>query len=114
MKSQPTIMKGAFIALVIGIVLLLLLYFGLDIYSRKNMVNIHLHDTYFVLNYASVFLFLLLFLGTFFTIGGIIGSQFKSKLFWILALFFITIDTYYFLTYYNAFNGMEATSILKT
>jgi len=59
-------MKGALIALFIGIVLLVLLYFKMDIFRGKGTIDIHLHDTYFILSYTTVTIFILLFLGTFF------------------------------------------------
>ena len=92
-------MKGAWTALFIGVALLTLLYLKIDIYRSKGTIDIHLHDTYFVFSYASVMVFVLLLLGTFFSVGGIIGSCFKSKSFWILALLFLSVDTYYILTY---------------
>lgn len=98
-------MKGALIALLIGIVILILLYSRMQIFSRQGTIDIHLHDTYFVLSYASVIVFMLLFLGTFFSIGGVIGTMFKSKLFLILAVLFTSVDTYYIVTLYKAFNN---------
>jgi branched-subunit amino acid ABC-type transport system permease component len=75
-------MKGALISLVIGIVLLLLIYFRLDVYYRtRSGIDIYFHDTYFIVSYASVVSFVLLILGLFFSAGGIIGTRFKSKLF---------------------------------
>ena len=88
-------MKGALVGLFVGIVLLILLYFKIDVYRSKGTIDIHLHDTYFVLSYSSVAIFILLFLGTFFSIGGMIGSIFKSKLFWILTILVLSIDAYY-------------------
>lgn len=106
-------MKGALIALFIGLALLVLLYFRTTIYSSKGTIDIHLHDTYFVLSNASVIIFILLFLGTFLSVGGIIGSFFKSKLFWVLAVLFLSIDTYYIVTFYKAFSNTENTQFPK-
>jgi hypothetical protein len=106
-------MKGALIALFIGITLLILLYVKMDIYKSKGTIYIHLHDTYFVLSYATVILFVLLLLGTFFSVGGIVGSHFKNKLFWILMVFFLSVDTYYIVTFYKLFNDNKATSFPK-
>src|SRR5215208_1610272 len=106
-------MKGALVALFIGIVLLVLLCFKMDIYRSKETIDIHLHDTYFVLSYSSVAVFVLLFLGTFFSVGGIIGSRFKGKLFWVLVVLFLSIDTYYIVTFYKAFNDTHAMSFPK-
>jgi phosphoglycerol transferase MdoB-like AlkP superfamily enzyme len=98
-------MKGAVVALFIGFALLVVLYFKINVNSSKATVDIYLHDTFFVLSYASVILFILLFLGTFFSIGGVIGSLFKSRLFWILTILFLSVDIYYFVMFYKAFNG---------
>jgi hypothetical protein len=106
-------MKGALIALLIGIVLLILLYLRIEMRSSRGTIDIHLHDTYFVLSYASVVVFLLLFLGTFFALGGIIGSHFKSKVFWTLVVLFLSIDTYYVVSFYKSFNEAETTALPK-
>ena len=93
-------MKGALIALLIGITLLALLYFTVDIYGGKGRIDIHLHGTYFVFNYFSLLKFIFIVLGTFFSIGGMVGTYFKSKLFLVLAVLFISIDIYYIASFY--------------
>jgi hypothetical protein len=103
-------MKGALIALIIGIVLLVLLYFRVEMRSSRGTVDVHLHDTYFVLSYASVFVFLLLFLGTLFAFGGVIGSYFKGKVFWAMLVLFLSIDTYYFVSFYKSLNNSETSA----
>jgi hypothetical protein len=92
-------MKGALIAFFIGIATLFFLYTSIDVYRSKETINIHWHDTYFVLSYTAVVVFVLLFLGTFFSIGGLVGSYFRSKLFWVLAVSFLAVDTYYIVTF---------------
>ena len=93
-------MKGALIALSIGIVLLILLFSETASYS-SGTIDMHLHDTYFVLGYAAVIGFVILFLGTCFSIGGIFGSHAKSKLFFVLLLLFLSGDMYFFLRFFN-------------
>ena len=102
-------MKGALIGFFIGLTLLIFFYFKTDIYKSKGTIDIHFHDTYFVLNYLSVIVFAILFLGTFFSVGGIIGNYFKSRLFWVLAVLFLSIDFYYIATFYKAFKDAEIT-----
>ena len=85
-------MKGAIIALIVGFILLIISYVRIDIYRSKGTIDVHLHDTYFVLSYTSVVVFLFLFLGTFFSVGGVIDTHFKGKLFWALAIIFLLID----------------------
>ncbi len=106
-------MKGALIALLIGLTLLVAVYFKLRIYKSNASFDIHLHDTYFVLSYAMAAVFTLLILGTFFSIGGVIGTHFKSKLFWTLTVIFLSVDTYYTAMFYKAFNHTEITSFPK-
>jgi hypothetical protein len=106
-------MKGAFIALIIGIVLLVLLYLKVEMRSSNGTIDIHLHDTYFVLSHTSVFIFLLLFLGTFFALGGVIGSHFRSKVFWVLVVLSLSIDTYYVVSFYKALNEADVTALPK-
>ena len=106
-------MKGALIALFIGLALLFILYSRLDIYGTKGTIDIHLHDTYFVLSYASVIVFILLFLGTLFSVGGAIATYFKSKLFCLLLVLFLSIDTYYIVTFYKLANDTDVTSFPK-
>lgn len=87
-------MKGALIALSIGIVLLIFLFSETASYS-SGTIDMHLHDTYFVLSYAAVIGFVILFLGTCFSIGGIFGSHAKSKLYLVLLALFLSVDIYY-------------------
>lgn len=88
-------MKGAFIALMIALAILILFLVASKIYSTQGTVDIQFHDTYFVLSHASVLVFILLFLGTLFSIGGIIGTHFKSTVFWVLLVAFICVDIYF-------------------
>jgi len=88
-------MKTALISLLIGIGFLILIYLVLGVGMDKSSVDIHLYDTFYVLDYRFVFVFLLLYLGTFFSIGGLLGTKFKSKLFWVLMVLFLLIDVYF-------------------
>jgi hypothetical protein len=98
-------MKGALIALSLGIILLVLLFSDLQICRSHGTIDIHVHDTTFVTTYTFVIGFVLLFLATFFAVGGLIGTFFKSKAFWILAFVLLSIDTCYILTFYNRMNN---------
>src|SRR5689334_19819089 len=98
-------MKGALLLLVIGIALLLAIYFKLDIYRSQSTFDVHFHDTYIVLDNWLVIGFVTLFLGIFFSIGGLIGSRFTNKFFWFLSLLFLGVTAYYVLVYYKAFTS---------
>jgi hypothetical protein len=102
-------MKGALIGLFIGLTLLVFLYFKLAPYRSSTSFDIHVHDTYFVLDYLSATGFALIFLGTFFAIGGIIYTHFKSKLFWLLTVLFLSIDTFCAASFFKAFNNNDIT-----
>lgn len=106
-------MKGAFIALTIGTLILVLLFLQIDIYKSNSGIDVHLHDTYFIFNYVTVIVFLFLFLGTCFAIGGMVYSYFKSKMFLILMLLFVAIDTYYVFQFYKTFSNTEIISSSK-
>lgn len=92
-------MKGALIGLFLGIALLALIYFKLAVYRSKTSFDIYFHDTYFVINNTFAVVFALIFLGTFFSIGGIIGMHFRSKLFLLLTVLFLAIDIYYVVSF---------------
>ena len=106
-------MKGALIALFIGIVLLVAVYFKLSIYRSKSSFDIHLHDAFYVLDYTSAIILGFMMLGTFFSVGGIIGTHFKSKLFVVLVMLFLSIDTFYVVSFYKAFKNNKDTPFPK-
>jgi hypothetical protein len=94
-------MKGAWIALLIALGLLIFLGFTSKVYNTSGTLDIQLHDTFFVLSYTTVIIFIILFLGTFFSIGGIIGTHFKSNLFWVLIILFLSIDIYLLVPFFK-------------
>lgn len=92
------------LALVIGIALLIFVYFKTAVYATKESLDFHLHDTYFVLSYPFAIGFVVLFLGIFFSVGGIIGSRFKGKLFWMMLLLFLAAGFWYFFPFFQLLN----------
>jgi hypothetical protein len=106
-------MKGALIGLCIAIALLVILLLDLKIHRSHGTIDIHFYDTTLVTSYTFVVVFVLLFSGSFFAIGGIIATFFKSKGFWILAVLFVVIDTYYILTVYKALNNNNTAQLPK-
>ena len=95
-------MKGALIGLFLGGILLVLQLYKNVININKESIDVHVHDTYFILSYKSVIIFLLLYLGTFFILGGLIGFHFKSKMFLVSTITILLIDVYYFIKFYKA------------
>jgi hypothetical protein len=106
-------MKGALIALFIGVAILFLLYAKLKIHNSNGTIDLYIHDRYLVLTYSSVIICVLLFLGTFFSVGGAFATFFKTKFFWISAAVFLCIDAYYVVTLYKAFNNSEIEQLPK-
>ena|SRR4028119_1969449 len=99
-------MKSALVSLLIGMGMLLTLYSYWEIYRTRSTFEVHFHDTYYVLSHGSLIVFVLLFLGTFFSMGGLVGTRFKSKLFGILTLISISVGAYYVVSFYKAYNGI--------
>ena len=97
-------MKTALVFLVIGIVLLINLGSKNHGTFRKSTVDIHLYDTYFILNYFSFFIAILLILGTLFFFGGTIGTLFKNKNYLFPLLIFTMIDSYFIIRLIKLFN----------
>jgi len=88
--------KGAFIGLAVGIVLPVLLSLMLDVDVRATTIDVHVHDTYFILSYFYLLLLIVLFLGTLISFGALAGSHFKSKWLWSLFLIFTVAGIYFF------------------
>lgn len=87
-------MKTALIFLAIAVLLLVLIYSRVDIWFSESTIDIHIHDAYFVIARWHVILLITLFLGTFSSLGGVIGTRFHNKFFLIAFIFFIAFDLY--------------------
>lgn len=96
-------MKAAVSFFVIGVLILVFLYFVSDISFQSSTVDIQVHDTYFVLTRFSFFLFVILFLGTFSSLGGVIGTRFKNTAFIVLFFILLLIDAYIVWSMNNSF-----------
>ena len=103
--TQFVLMKGALIALLIGTGLLVLIEWNADVRFFTTSVDVHVHDTYFVLDYIFFFLSLLVYLGIFFSVGGLISTGFRGKIYWLLLALFLLAATYYFIDFFNVFNS---------
>jgi heme/copper-type cytochrome/quinol oxidase subunit 1 len=89
-------MKTALAFLLISILVLLFLWSKTDIFFGRSTVDIHVHDTYFVIDRLQFILFIVLILGTLSSLGGVIGTRFRSKVFLIAFLSFLAADAYVF------------------
>ena len=96
-------MKVAWITLSIGAVLLILFFSRAQLWVRKATIDIHVHDTYFIVPYLFLILFFFLFLGTFFTLGGLVGTSFRNKYFIGAFIFFALADAYFIVQYLGMF-----------
>ena len=96
-------MKTALIFLAIAVLLLVLLYSQVDVWIGNSTIDIHVHDTYFVVVRWEVILVIILFLGTFSSLGGVIGTRFHNKFFLIVFILFIAVDLYIVWSVYSLF-----------
>jgi len=89
-------MKTALTFLLISILVLLFLWSKTDIFFSKSTVDVHVHDTYFVIDKLQFILFIVLIPGTLSTLGGVIETRFRSKAFLLVLLIFLAADAYVF------------------
>jgi cytochrome c oxidase subunit 1 len=87
-------MKTALIFLAISILLLVLIYSRVDIWFGETTIDVHIHDTYFVIARWHAIFSIILFLGTFSSLGGAIGTRFHNKFFFIAFIVFAVFDLY--------------------
>ncbi|HVG41676.1 MAG TPA: hypothetical protein VM888_08695 [Chitinophagaceae bacterium] len=97
-------MRGALIALLIGILLLTLCYLSITSWFRATTVDIHIHDTYYIITYRFLIIFIILFLGTLFSLGGSISTAFRHKYFLIFLFAFTAADIYFIIKLVNGFS----------
>src|SRR5215203_2535479 len=97
-------MKTALLFLFISIALLVVLFLRTHHSFGKNTIDLHVHDTYYVLSYLTLAIIILLFAGTFFSLGGAIGTSFKNKFFIILLTCFVLADGFVIYKYIRMFD----------
>jgi hypothetical protein len=87
-------MKTALIFLAIAVLLLVLVYSRIDIWFSESTIDIHIHDTYFVIARWHSIPLVILLLGTISSLRGAIGTKFQNKFFLIALILFIVVDLY--------------------
>jgi hypothetical protein len=95
-------MKTALIFLVVAILILVLLWSRVDIWFSESTIDIHVHDTYFVIARWHFILLIILILGTISSLGGVIGTRLRNKPFLISFLIFLAIDAYLYLSFFRS------------
>jgi hypothetical protein len=105
-------MKTALIFLGVAILILILLWSRVDVWFTDSTIDIHVHDTYFVIPRWHIIFFAILFLGTFSSLGGVIGTRFRNKFFIVFLIIFVVIDTYIIWHLYNSFHHSQSFSQL--
>jgi heme/copper-type cytochrome/quinol oxidase subunit 1 len=97
-------MKTAVIFLAIAILLLVFIYARIDVWFSETTIDLHIHDTYFVIARWHAIFLIILFLGTLSSLGGVIGTRLQNKFFLIAFILFIAFDLYIVWTVRSLFN----------
>jgi hypothetical protein len=94
-------MKTAILFLTLGLVSLFFLHSETVIGFGRATVDLHIHDTYIIINTTHVVIGVLLYLTTLFAFGGAVGNGFRKRFFNLLLLICIlAIALLVWLTYY--------------
>ncbi|GAC1426859.1 MAG: hypothetical protein NVS1B13_19830 [Flavisolibacter sp.] len=98
-------MKTALIFLAIGLFLFFFFLTRGNVESSKETIDIHFHDTYYVIAKVHFYLFLFLFISTFSFIGGTIGTRFKNRGFLLGMVILLVVDIYLFIGMFDIAQG---------
>ena len=72
-------MKSALIFLFVGFLMLIVITYLLEVDLKVNGVDIHIHDSYYVVSYSYIVVFSILFIATCFSLGGILYSGVRKR-----------------------------------
>lgn len=86
-------MKLAIGFLIIGIFLLLLFFLRSDIWISST-IDIHVHDTFYVIDKWHFAIAVFIYLLSFFSLGGVFGTRFKNRKFLVTCIITLLIDGY--------------------
>jgi len=103
-------MRLALIFLFIGLIFLILLRYFFSMQFHNNKFSIHLHDTYYILSFSFIAIFTILFLISFFCLGGIIFYGFRSNFFIIFLSLIVLADTYFIYDTFRLFKQLNETT----
>jgi heme/copper-type cytochrome/quinol oxidase subunit 1 len=87
-------MRTGLLFAILGLLLLVLLLSRGGMQLTASTVDIHLFDTYFVMTYFHFVLLFMMVLGSFFSIGAVVGTRFRNAYFLGMLLLFVLADTF--------------------
>ena len=99
-------MKIAVILVVIGIALLGFYLYPAIVHLGSTTVDIHLNDTYFVIDNSHFVIAVALFLLTLFGFGGIMGTGVKNRMFLLIFFIALVLDGIVAWLVYHQFYGV--------
>lgn len=96
-------MKTAFVFLISGLLLAALAFYRSGIWFRSDSVTLHFSDTYLVVSYLPFACVIALFALNLFSVGGVLGTGFRSKGFLLVLLLALLLDAalWWYLTNMN-------------
>lgn len=103
-------MKLGFVFLILGIIILIFLKFmlkhfiGLSFWIWPETVDVHVYDTKYVVNGFDFFTPIVLFLGTLFLIGAVLGTKLRNRTVLILLILMLAVDTYVVIRFIKLFS----------
>ena len=101
-------MRTALIFLFTGILLLVLLYYRYEVNFSSETIDIHVHDTFFVIDFLTAAAYIFVFLLFLFALGGVIGTGFRNRFFLFLLIACLIVVAYLVWTIRDLFLSLES------